>query len=117
MDWNDEVEPSGDIAAPVTEAPARRPIAVDRHGFSMTYLSALAVLALVVVIAGVGFVMGHYVDKPTAPRVAVPSYTRTSLPSNGSSQAPGFTFPNFNSPSVNPTPTTTDKAAAKIAKE
>ena len=117
MDWNDEVEPSGDTDAPVSQEPTRRPIAVDRHGFSMTYLSALAVLALVVVIAGVGFVMGHYVDKPTTPRVAVPSYTRTSLPSNGSSPAPGFTFPNFNSPSVNPTPTTTDKAAAKIAKE
>jgi S1-C subfamily serine protease len=83
----------------------------------MTYLSALAVLALVVVIAGVGFVMGHYVDKPTAPRAAAPAYTKTSLPSNGSSQYPGFSFPNFNTPSTTPTPTTTDKAAAKIAKE
>jgi S1-C subfamily serine protease len=117
MDWNDEVEPSVTAGAPLPEEPTKRPISVDRHGFSMTYLSALAVLALVVVIAGVGFVMGHYVDKPTASRSALPSYTRTSLPSNGSSQSPGFTFPNFNSPSTNPTPTTTDKAAAKIAKE
>jgi S1-C subfamily serine protease len=83
----------------------------------MTYLSAVAVLALVVVIAGVGFVMGHYVDKPTVPRAAVPSYTKTSLPSSGSSQYPGFNIPNFNSPSVSPEPTTTNKAAAKIAKE
>jgi S1-C subfamily serine protease len=83
----------------------------------MTYLSALAVLVLVVAIAGVGFVMGHYVDKPTVPRAAVPSYTKTSLPSNGSSQYPGFTFPNFNSPSTTPAPTTTNKAAAKVAKE
>jgi S1-C subfamily serine protease len=83
----------------------------------MTYLSALAVLVLVVAIAGVGFVMGHYVDKPTAPRAAVPSFTRTSLPSNGSSQYPGFSIPNFNTPSVSPAPTTSDKAAAKIAKE
>lgn len=131
MDWNEEVKPNESDGAPLSQehtpnegdgAPpskdrTRRPISVDRHGFSMTYLSALAVLALVVVIAGVGFVMGHYVDKPTAPRVAVPSYTRTGLPSNGSSLTPGFTFPNFNLPSVNPRPTTTDKAAAKIAKE
>jgi S1-C subfamily serine protease len=117
MDWNDEAESDVGATAPVAAEPTKRPIAVDRHGFSMTYLSALAVLALVVAIAGVGFVMGHYVDKPVAARVAVPSYTRTSLPSNGSSQFPGFNFPNSNSPSLNPAPTTTDKAAAKIAKE
>jgi len=117
MDWNDEVEPEVGTTAPVPEEPAKRPISVDRRGFSMTYLSALAVLVLVVAIAGVGFVMGHYVDKPTAPRAAVPSFTRTSLPSNGSSQYPGFSIPNFNTPSVSPAPTTSDKAAAKIAKE
>jgi len=124
MDWNDEVEPGVDATVPVPENSStvpenssKRPISVDRRGFSMTYVSALVVLALVVVIAGVGFVMGHYVDKPTAPRVAAPSYTRTSLPSNGSSQFPGFTFPNFNAPSISPAPTTTNKAAAKVAKE
>jgi len=119
MDWNDEAE-SGvgvGVGAPDSTEPIKRPISVDRHGFSMTYLSALAVLALVVAIAGVGFVMGHYVDKPGSLRVAVPSYTRTSLPSSGSSEFPGFNFPNSNSPSLSPTPTTTDKAAAKIAKE
>jgi S1-C subfamily serine protease len=117
MDWNDEVEPGDAATEPVVEESTKRPISMDRRGFSMTYLSALAVLALVVVIAGVGFVMGHYVDKPTAPRAAVPSYTRTSLPSNGSSLYPGFSIPNYNSPSISPAPTTTDKAAAKIAKE
>jgi S1-C subfamily serine protease len=116
MDWN-EVEPGVGDTAPAPKEPTKRPISVDRRGFSMTYLSALAVLALVVVIAGVGFVLGHYVDKPTSPRLAVPSYTKTSLPSNGSSQYPGFSFPNFSSPTVSPTPTTTDKAAAKVAKE
>jgi S1-C subfamily serine protease len=115
MDWNDE--PGVSAVPTVPEEPTKRPISIDRHEFSMTYLSAVAVLALVVVIAGVGFVMGHYVDKPTAPRAAIPSYTRTSLPSNGSPQYPGFSFPNFNSPSISPAPTTTDKAAAKIAKE
>jgi S1-C subfamily serine protease len=114
MDWNDEVEPDVSATAPVPSEPAKRPISVNRHGFSMTYLSALAVLALVVAIAGVGFVMGHYVDKPAASRVAGPSYTRTSLPANGSSQFPGF---NFSTPSLSPAPTTTNKAAAKIAKE
>lgn len=117
MDWNDEVEPDVGAAAPAPEESTKRPISVDRHGFSMTYLSALAVLVLVVAIAGAGFVMGHYVDKPSAPRAAVPAYTKTSQPANGSSQYPGFSFPNFNSPSTNPTPTTTDKAAAKVAKE
>jgi S1-C subfamily serine protease len=117
MDWNDQVEPEVGATAPEPVEPTKRPISMDRRGFSMTYLSALAVLALVVVIAGVGFVMGHYVDKPNAPRAAVPSYTRTSLPSNGSSQSPGFSFPNFNSPSTNPAPTATDTAAAKVAKE
>jgi S1-C subfamily serine protease len=117
MDWNDQVEPDVGATAPEPGEPAKRPISVDRHGFSMTYISALAVLALVVAIAGVGFVMGHYVDKPNAPRAAVPSYTRTSLPSNGSSQSPGFSFPNFNSPSTSPAPTATDTAAAKVAKE
>jgi S1-C subfamily serine protease len=113
MEWNDEVEPA--VSDP--EESTKRPISLDRHGFSMTYLSALAVLALVVAIAGVGFVMGHYVDKPTTPRAAVPPYTRTSLPSNGSSQVPGFNIPNFNSPAISPPPTTTNKAAAKIAKQ
>lgn len=117
MDWNDQVEPEVGATAPEPVEPTKRPISMDRRGFSMTYLSALAVLALVVVIAGVGFVMGHYVDKPNAPRAAVPSYTRTSLPSNGSSQSPGFSFPNFNSPSTSPAPTATDTAAAKVAKE
>jgi S1-C subfamily serine protease len=116
MDWNDEVEPTAAAHAPVPEESTKRPISIDRHGFSMTYLSALAVLALVVVIAGVGFVMGHYVDKPATPRVASP-FTRTSLPANGSSQFPGFTIPNFTSPSASPAPTTTNKAAAKIAKQ
>lgn len=117
MDWNDEVETGVNPGAVGPETPIKRPISLDRRGFSMTYLSALAVLVLVVAIAGVGFVMGHYVDKPTAPRVAAPSYTRTSLPSGGSSPDPGFTFPNFNLPSLSPAPTTTDKAAAKIAKK
>jgi S1-C subfamily serine protease len=117
MDWNDEDAPREDPSPNVPDQPATRPITVTRHGFSMTYLSALAVIVLVVAIAGVGFVMGHYVDKPSAPVGSNPSYARTSVPSNGSSGFPGFTFPNYNAPSTNPATSTTDKAAAKIAKE
>jgi S1-C subfamily serine protease len=117
MDWNDEDEPRDGVTPSVPDEPATRPISVTRHGFSMTYLSALAVIVLVVAIAGVGFVMGHYVDKPTAPLGTNPSYARTSLPSNGSSGYPGFTVPNYNAPSTSPATSTTDKAAAKVAKE
>jgi S1-C subfamily serine protease len=116
MDWNDEDVPREDVTPGVPDEPVKRPISVNRHGFSMTYLSALAVLVLVVAIAGVGFVMGHYVDKPSTPLVSNPSYARTSLPSNGS-LGNGFTFPNYNAPSTSPPTTTTDKAAAKVAAE
>ncbi|MGC1238371.1 MAG: trypsin-like peptidase domain-containing protein [Acidimicrobiales bacterium] len=117
MDWNDEDVPREDVTPGVPDEPAKRPISVNRHGFSMTYLSALAVLVLVVAIAGVGFVMGHYVDKPSTPLASNPSYARTNLPSNGSSGNFGFTIPNYNEPSTSPATTTTDKAAAKVAAE
>lgn len=117
MDWNDEEETSEPVAPTPTADSAKRHISVHRRGFSMTYVSALAALVLVVAIAGVGFVMGHYVDKPTTPLASTPSYARTSLPTGGSSGSGGFTFPNFNQPSTTPVPSTTDKAAAKIAKE
>jgi S1-C subfamily serine protease len=96
-------------------APARNR---SRGGFYMTYLSSLAAVVLVVALLGVGFVVGHYVDKPFSP-VNGPSYTKTGLPSSGSSGSgyPGFnfSFPNFTGPQN--APSTTDKAAAKVAKE
>jgi S1-C subfamily serine protease len=98
-------------------------VAVDHRGFYMTYMSALAAVLLVVAIAGIGFVFGHYVMKPNSPLVQSPSYAKTSLPSSGSG---GFEVPNFGggsnggaSPSYGsqtpPSSTTNDPAAAKIA--
>ncbi len=100
-------------ASPATDRP--------RPGFYMTYASSLAAVVLVVALLGVGFVVGHYVDKPVGPLSTSPSYTKTSLPSgsgSGYSGYPGFnfTFPNFTGPSTS-TPSTTDKAAAKVAKK
>ncbi|HEY1825091.1 MAG TPA: trypsin-like peptidase domain-containing protein [Acidimicrobiales bacterium] len=85
----------------------------------MTYVSGLAAIVLVVALLGVGFVVGHYVDKPVTPASASP-YTRTNLPGSGyggssNSQYPGFTFPNYTSPAT--TPTASEKRAAKVAKE
>jgi S1-C subfamily serine protease len=117
MDWNDEEETSEPVAPSPAENNPTRHISVSRRGFSMTYLSALAALVLVVAIAGVGFVMGHYVDKPATPAANSPSYARTSLPTNGSSGYGGFTFPNYNQPTTTPSTSTSDAAAAKIAKE
>jgi S1-C subfamily serine protease len=106
-----------------TTAKARK-VAVDHRGFYMTYVSALAAVVLVAAIAGIGFVFGHYVVKPSSPLVQSPAYAKTSLPSGGSG---GFEIPNFGggssggaAPSYgSPTPpssTTNDPAAAKIAK-
>ncbi len=138
IDWNDESEPTPTSAQggqgreqaidapqsdpfPLTTAPAARRVAVDRRGFYMTYISALAGVLLVVAIAGVGFVFGHYVVKPTSTIIQSPSYAKTNLPGSGSG---GFEIPNFGSnggqvPSFGsqaPSSTTNDPAAAKIAK-
>ena len=140
IDWNDESEPTptsaqgaeerdqavdapqGDpFSAPAATAPAARRVAVDRRGFYMTYISALAGVLLVVAIAGVGFVFGHYVVKPPSTIIQSPSYAKTNLPGSGSG---GFEIPNFGSnggqvPSFGsqaPSSTTNDPAAAKIAK-
>ncbi len=104
--------------------PAARKIVIDRRGFYLTYVSALAGVLLVVAIAGVGFVFGHYVVKPSTPLVQSPSYAKTNLPGSGSG---GFEIPNFGGGSsggatpsfgspVPPSSTTNDPAAAKIAK-
>lgn len=110
-------------SAPAPAAPTTRRPMVDRHGFYVTYVSVLAAVLLVTAIAGVGFVFGHYVVKPSV-SIGPSPYTRTSLPiGNGSG---GFEIPNFGgsnggfSPTF-PTPsgggsTTSDPAAAKIAK-
>lgn len=115
--------PRAERVAPPTSSPAPNPrIAVDRRGFYMTYISALAAVLLVFAIAGVGFVFGHYVVKPSQSIIQSPSYTKTSLPGGG---AGGFQFPNFGgsggeapaqTPSQAPSTTTNDPAAAKIAK-
>ena len=106
-----EERPTG-LMAPSRERPER-----NRGGFYMTYFSSLAAVVLVVALLGIGFAVGHYVDKPLAPSVG-PSYARTGLPSSGSSGfgSPGFnfSFPNFSGPAA---PSTTDKAAAKVAKK
>ncbi|MGH3733198.1 MAG: S1C family serine protease [Acidimicrobiales bacterium] len=115
MEWNDEEDSGEDVGASAPERRAPRPISVTRQGFYMTYLSAIAVLVLVAATVGVGFVWGHYVDAPAVPSGVSPTYTVP--PSNGSSGSPGLgiTFPNFNEPST--TPSSSDKAAAKIAKQ
>ncbi len=139
IDWNDQPEetsaspeqteqtaatPEAHEAESATTPLAARKVAVDRRGFYMTYMSALAGVLLVVAIAGVGFVFGHYVVKPNAPLVQSPSYAKTNLPGSGSG---GFEIPNFGGGSsggatpsfgsqVPPTSTTNDPAAAKIAK-
>lgn len=140
IDWNDESEPTPTSAqggaerehaidaphsepssVPASTPPAARRVAVDRRGFYMTYISALAGVLLVVAIAGVGFVFGHYVVKPPSTIIQSPSYAKTNLPGSGSG---GFEIPNFGSnggefPSFGsqaPSSTTSDPAAAKIAK-
>ncbi len=139
IDWNDEPEETSASSEPVQEPtpeverpslpastpPTARKVSIDRRGFYMTYISALAAVLLVFAIAGVGFVFGHYVVKPSTPLIQSPSYSRTSLPSGNSG---GFVFPNFgggstgggSSPSfggpASPGGTSSDPAAAKIAK-
>jgi S1-C subfamily serine protease len=102
------------LMGPTGEKPARER---SRNGFYMTYISSLAAVVLVVALLGIGFAVGHYVDKPVAPSFG-PSYAKTGLPSSGSAGNgyPGFNFsiPNFSGPTA---PSTTDKAAAKVAKE
>ena len=107
INWDDEseqtsapIEREEEVAAPPTEQPtasappatAKRKVAADRHGFYMTYISALAGVLLVVAIAGVGFVFGHYVVKPTASIIQSPSYARRTCRRSGSG---GFEIPNF----------------------
>jgi S1-C subfamily serine protease len=145
IDWNDEPDettpsPESDVTVSsehgeqataheeseptvtTTTANARK-VAIDHRGFYMTYISALAAVLLVVAIAGIGFVFGHYVMKPSSPLVQSPSYAKTSLPSGSSG---GSEFPNFGggssggaAPSYGsqtpPSSTTNDPAAAKIA--
>jgi S1-C subfamily serine protease len=120
--WDDDEEKTtashGESATSSSAAPLDRPASErPRSGFYMTYLSSLAAVVLVVALLGVGFVVGHYVDKPLSPALG-PSYTRTGLPSGSSGSGyPGFNFtvPNFTGPQG--APSTTDKAAAKVAKE
>jgi S1-C subfamily serine protease len=99
-------------SAPSLEQPAS---GHSRSGFYMTYISSLAAIVLVVALLGVGFVVGHYVDKPLSPALS-PSYTKTGLPSSGSSGNgyPGFnfSFPNYSGSAPS---STSDKAAAKVA--
>ncbi|MGC2485506.1 MAG: trypsin-like peptidase domain-containing protein [Acidimicrobiales bacterium] len=125
IDWDDgDVQPSSDearesstVTNSIVPPPDQPPSAGPRSGFYMTYLSSVAAVVLVVALLGVGFVVGHYVDKPLS--TVAPAYTKTGLPSSGSSGygSPGynFSFPNYNGPQS--TPSTTDKAAAKVAKE
>ncbi|MGA7834960.1 MAG: trypsin-like peptidase domain-containing protein, partial [Acidimicrobiales bacterium] len=139
IDWNDESEETSASTEPVEEPTpheeqpaaaastpsAARRVSIDRRGFYMTYLSAFAAVLLVFAIAGVGFVFGHWVDKPTTPLIQSPAYARTGLPSGNSG---GFVIPNYGggsntvpSPAFGvPTPssgsTTSDPRAAKIAK-
>jgi S1-C subfamily serine protease len=118
-----EQEPTSAPMSSAPTSPNTRKVAIDRRGFYLTYVSALAAVLLVVAILGVGFVFGHYVVKPNTPLVQSPSYAKTNLPGNGSG---GFEIPNFGggsnsgtSPSIGgqaPTSTTNDPAAAKIAK-
>ncbi len=127
INWDEEEETTsggeGERAASSTAPTLEQPASAharggSRSGFYMTYLSSLAAVVLVVALLGVGFVVGHYVDKPLSPALS-PSYARTGLPSSGSSGSgyPGFNFsvPNFTGPQS--APSTTDKAAANVAKE
>jgi S1-C subfamily serine protease len=139
IDWNDEPEETAASSeheahaaasheesepAAASPSPNAQKAAIDRRGFYLTYISALAAVLLVVAIAGIGFVFGHYVVKPNSPLVQSPSYAKTNLPGSGSG---GFEFPDFGggsnggaSPSIGsqapPSSTTNDPAAAKIAK-
>ncbi|HTT58692.1 MAG TPA: trypsin-like peptidase domain-containing protein [Acidimicrobiales bacterium] len=122
INWDDEEEvqaPGGASEATSSSAgtTTQPPSARVRNGFYMTYFSSLAAVVLVVALLGVGFVVGHYVDKPISPGLS-PSYARTGLPSSGSSNNayPGFnfSFPNFTGPTKT---SASDAAAAKVAKE
>jgi S1-C subfamily serine protease len=89
-------------------------LAVTRHG--RVSLNIVAALVLVVALAGMGFVFGHYVFTPSQTRIASPTT------SNSNSLYPGFG--NFTFPSTTPssgssgsTPSASSNAAAgKIAK-
>ncbi len=93
------------------------PVITDRHGHSRAFrtgfLAALASVLVVFVIAGVGFVFGHYVFTPLTPS----SSSGTTSPSFNFGSSPNFpTVPGYTSPSTTPGSSSTDAAAAAIAK-
>ena len=94
-----------------SKVPDRKP---HRAAFRRGFLAAIASLLVVFVIAGVGFVFGHYVFVPPT---SSPSYFRTNVPSFNFGTSPNFpTIPGFTSPNATPGAARADAAAAKIAK-
>jgi S1-C subfamily serine protease len=112
------MEPTSDDFTETTEPPAAKNdepiIAVTRRGHIS--LNLVAALVLVVALAGMGFVFGHYVFTSAESRVASPTTSNTNPIFPG--------FGNFTFPSTSPSSgssggsqsASSDAAAAKIAK-
>src|SRR5664280_1550316 len=101
MDEVEAVSPdeTGDVAPPPFEP----------RTFKMTFARVVTVVALVLAISALGFVIGHFVVRPSSPMVTSPL-----LPSSGS---PGDDFGNV-APTIPPTGSATPQtnaAAAKLA--
>jgi S1-C subfamily serine protease len=112
---NEPVAPLGSPldapAATSTDAPTKT-VTISRTQWRLA--RGLSVLVLVTAIAGVGFVIGHDIVKPSPIlRSSTPNVTFPTYPSGGIGNGGG----SFQFPSVTPTPQNTkaDKAAAKLA--
>jgi S1-C subfamily serine protease len=110
MDWDNESP-----AVPTTDevaSPAAPESTVTVSKTQWRFARALSALVLVVVIGGGGFILGHDIVAPTPIRTSAPNYTFPTFPSGGFGNGGSGGFQN---PSVTPTNTKADRAAAKIA--
>jgi S1-C subfamily serine protease len=110
MDWDNEspaVPPTDEVVSP---AVPESTVTISKAKWR--FARALSALVLVVVIGGGGFILGHDVVTPTPIRTSAPKYTFPTFPSGGFANGGSGGFQN---PSVTPTNTKADKAAAKIA--
>jgi S1-C subfamily serine protease len=127
---DDEIEGTEDTVAPTpVVAPAELDASVPDdstdappvvyHVPRKNIVQSVVVVILVFALGGLGFVLGHFVDKPSQAAIVSP---RTNFPgfSNGgfsrSGNVPNFSLnPNFGGPTLSPAQVKANEKAAKVA--
>src|SRR5450631_583180 len=105
MDWDDDSSVVPNVEEASTPEPPASMVTVSTTKWRLA--KSLSAMALISVIGGGGFLLGHDVFTPKPIRIAAPTFTVPTFPSGG--------FGNGESPSVSPQNAKANAAAAKVA--